>query len=66
MKKITIYVCEGCGSEYRNKRHCEQHEKFCIQCPKCEHAYWVYGCELNCVLENNGKRCNFKKKEQSK
>lgn len=66
MKTITVYVCDGCGAEYRSERNCKQHEKFCVLCPKCDHAYYVYGCELNCELENNGKRCSFKPKEQSK
>ena len=66
MKEITLYVCEGCGAEFRKKSHCKEHIIVCQRCPECVHAYYVYGCELNCELKNNGKRCNFKKKEQGK
>ena len=26
-KRITMYVCEKCGWEYRNKEDCAEHEK---------------------------------------
>ena len=66
MKAITIYVCEGCGSEFRSKSQCNEHIRECSRCQECVHAYYVYGCELNCALRNQGKTCRFKQKEQSK
>jgi hypothetical protein len=65
MKEIKLYICDKCGEEFRSKRFCETHEKECKaqNCNLCEHAYWVYGCEFNCELINNGKKCKFKAKE---
>ena len=60
MRTAKIYICEGCGAEYSSMKNCKQHEKLCVQCKNCDHAYFVYCTELNCELLNEGKRCRFK------
>lgn len=67
MKKIMIpnWQCEFCGEVFNNKSLCEIHELEKHKCPTCEHAYYVYGCELNCDLINNHKNCKFKQKENN-
>ena len=62
-KLIPIYVCDYCNKEFDSEYLCEIHEKDKHICPICEHSYYVYGCEFNCELQNEGKRCRFKKKE---
>ena len=68
MKKISIYICDHCGEEFRSKRVCAAHEKNCDigNCYQCKHAYWAYGCEFNCELLNNGKKCNFEERKEKK
>jgi hypothetical protein len=64
MKKISIvaFKCDFCDETFSNKLKCRLHEELEHKCPNCIHSYYVYGCELNCHLENNNKKCNFKKK----
>ena len=58
MKEIFIknYECDFCKKIFDN------HEKTEHKCPNCEHSYYVYGCELNCDLENQNKKCKFEEK----
>lgn len=63
MKKITLYICEHCGDDFRNKNQCERHEKNCGLCKKCIHAYFAYGIEFNCELLNKGGKCKFERNE---
>ena len=62
-KMMPIYICDYCNKEFYSEYLCEIHEKDKHICPICEHSYYVYGCEFNCELKNEGKRCRFKKKE---
>ena len=64
MKIILVknYQCEFCGEIFSMKWLCSLHEKEKHKCPNCKHSYYVYGCELNCALEKNNKRCRFKSK----
>ena len=39
---------------------------FTPNCRKCDHAYFVYGVELNCELLNKNKKCRFKEKIDEK
>lgn len=66
MKVILFekYQCEFCNEIFDKKWQCELHEKENHMCPKCEHSYYVYGCELNCALRNDGKSCRFKEKKK--
>lgn len=64
MKEIPIVVfkCDFCDETFSDKFKCYSHERLEHKCPNCVHSYYVYGCELNCNLENNNTTCNFKKK----
>ena len=64
MKKIqvTLYRCEFCNKVFKKKSRCLFHEKENHKCPECKHVYYVYGCELNCIREDEGKRCKFERK----
>lgn len=64
MKEIFIknYECDFCKKIFDKKWLCEYHEKTEHKCPNCEHSYYVYGCELNCDLENQNKKCKFEEK----
>ena len=68
MKKITLYICGKCGEEFRRPSVCLHHEAKCKaqNCECCKHAYYVYGCELNCELLNRREDCKFELKEASK
>lgn len=61
MKKITIYICDKCGDEFRNKKHCIKHEIHCKaqNCEICCHAYHVHGNRYCCDLLSNGMKCKF-------
>lgn len=65
MQEIKLYICDRCGAEFRKKRFCEQHERECKieNCKTCQHAFWVYGCEFNCALQNSGKKCQYEVKK---
>lgn len=65
MKKITIYICDKCGEEYRSKVHCERHEQNCKaqSCEMCEHFKMFYGMGERCFLLLIGKECEFEAKE---
>lgn len=65
-EKITQYKCDHCGQIFKKKQDCKEHEKYDHKCRTCDHSYYVYGCELNCERENEGKRCSFKKKKEIK
>lgn len=60
--QIPHWQCDYCGKIFSRKWECEIHELEEHKCPKCEHSYYVYGCELNCELTNAGKRCKFTEK----
>ena len=64
MKEIQIphWQCDYCGKIFARKWECESHELEEHKCPQCEHSYYVYGCELNCELINNNKKCKFSAK----
>lgn len=59
---ITHYQCEFCYKIFELKWQCDLHEREKHKCPNCIHSYYVYGCELNCELENNKKRCKYQSK----
>lgn len=59
---VKKYQCEFCDKIFDTKWECLLHEEETHKCPKCVHSYYVYGCELNCELRNNNKRCRFKEK----
>jgi len=61
--KVDYWQCDYCGEKFEKKWKCEAHEIETHKCPKCEHAYYVYGCELNCELGD--KLCKFKEKENN-
>lgn len=61
---LTQYTCDYCKKKFNTKRACDDHEKFEHKCLQCEHNYIVYGCESNCELLNENKRCKFKAKEK--
>lgn len=65
MKTILVknYQCEYCNKIFDLKQECLDHEFMKHKCPNCIHSYYVYGCEFNCELENNNKRCRFKEKK---
>lgn len=64
MKEILVkqYQCEFCKKIFQAKWECRFHEETEHKCPKCEHSYYVYGCELNCQLKNKNKKCKFKER----
>ena len=64
MKEINVrkYACEFCDMQFDKKSECNDHELLEHKCPNCIHAYYVYGCELNCELLNSCKSCKFEKK----
>ena len=61
---VESYQCEFCNKIFENKWECKLHEREKHLCPNCEHSYYVYGCELNCALKNDGKSCRFKEKKK--
>lgn len=61
--QVTKYQCEYCGQIFGSEYLCKLHEKEKHKCANCEHSYYVYGCELNCELENDNKRCSYKEKK---
>ena len=61
--KVDYWQCDYCGEKFDEKWKCEGHEIETHKCPKCEHSYYVYGCELSCELTDNHKLCKFKEKE---
>lgn len=65
MKKITIYLCDKCGEEYRSKIHCERHEQSCKaqNCEMCVHFNRFYGGKERCTFLLVGKECEFELKE---
>lgn len=68
MKKIKVvkYKCDFCGKIFDMIWECRYHEEEKHKCPNCVHSYYVYGCELNCVLKNKNKRCRFKQIKHDK
>jgi len=64
--QITKYKCTYCGKLFDTYYWCREHEKDEHLCRMCDHSYYVYGCEFNCELLNNGKKCRYKKKKESK
>lgn len=64
MREIPIkyYVCDYCGKIFRIKKSCREHERYDHKCKECSHSYYVYGVQLECEREKDGKRCSFKKK----
>ena len=66
MKEISVikYQCGFCEKIFDRQWECELHEKEEHLCPECKHSYYVYGCERNCTLENEGKKCKFEEEEK--
>lgn len=60
---VKQFKCEYCGKIFEKQWLCDYHEKTEHKCPNCKHSYYVYGCELNCTLENEHKKCKFEKSE---
>ena len=57
MKKVILYICDYCGEEFLSREYCAEHEAECYPCSKCQHQYFVYGCEEECDYRRKGK-CN--------
>lgn len=69
MKKITIYICDKCGEEFRKRSFCERHEVTCKaqNCEQCKHGVkteWGYFCLL--LMQDIYQDCKFELKEESK
>ena len=66
MKTILVkkYQCEYCNEIFDKQWQCNYHEKTEHKCPECIYSYYVYGCELNCVRENENKNCRFSKRKK--
>lgn len=43
-----MYACDVCSALFSNREECRIHEKECYPCNKCQHQYFVYGCEETC------------------
>ena len=60
-KRITMYVCEKCGWEYRNKEDCVEHEKTHNPMPELENLDIVvfsdgqYGIYVDGIIMYQGK-----------
>lgn len=53
------------GDDYEEmqiKKH--KNKAFDKRCELCKHFYYVYGCEPNCEMLNNGKKCQFKEEKK--
>ena len=58
--RIVKWKCTYCGELFDTYYWCREHEIEKHLCATCKHAYYVYGCELNCEL----KKCNYKEKKK--
>ena len=52
MKEKTIYMCDSCSKMFYDKDECRKHEIDCYPCNRCQHQYFVYGCEETCDYWN--------------
>ena len=59
---IQMWQCERCGAVYNTRRAAEECEKGHFpSCSVCEHVYYVYGCEEECMYRNECIKNNYRK-----